>query len=128
MLAISRLVPAALVLAACLTVPAGHAAPPTDPAQRAALIGQPKALLVQPEGLRLTGPRSRQQVVVTGQYDDGSVRDLTALCDFRCESDVATVTAGGFLSPQQNGTTSLVVTAGPASVKVPLTVADLDKP
>ena len=102
MLALSRLVPAALrfgapfalVLAAGLTAPAAHAAPPTEPAQRTALIGQPKALLVQPEGLRLTGPRSRQQVVVTGQYDDGSVRDLTALCDFRCESDVAAVTAG----------------------------------
>jgi hypothetical protein len=133
MLAPSRRIPAALRLGATFAIilaadlPA-HAAPPADTAQRIAIIGQPKALLVQPEALRLTGPRSRQQVLVTGRYDDGSVRDLTALCEFRCESDVASVTATGFLSPKKNGTTSLVVTAGPASVKVPLTVAELDKP
>jgi Protein of unknown function (DUF1553)/Protein of unknown function (DUF1549) len=118
----------AFALALSFMPPATYAAPPADAAQRAALIGQPTALLVQPETLHLMGPRSRQQVVVTGRYSDGSVRDLTGLCQFKCESDAASVSADGFLAPLTNGMSSLVVKAGPASVKVPLTVADMDKP
>ena len=34
----------------------------------------------------------------------------------------------GFLIPRKNGTTSLVVKAGPASVTVPVTVVEMDKP
>ncbi len=118
----------ALLLVWDCATPAIDAAPPTEPAQRNALIGQPTALLVQPEALRLTGPRSRQQVVVTGKYADGSIRDLTAVSEFSCEADVASVVAGGFITPHKNGTTALVVKAGPVSLKVPLTVADVDKP
>ena len=109
-------------------VPVVQAVPPSEPSQRNALIGQPTALLVQPEALRLSGPRSRQQVVVTGKYADGSVRDLTTVCEFRCEADVASVTASGFITPHKNGMTALVVHAGPLSVKVSLSVVEMDKP
>jgi hypothetical protein len=104
------------------------AAPPTDASRRNALIGQPTALLVQPESLRLSGPRSYLQVIVTGKYADGSIRDLTPFCDFSCAGNVASVTAEGFLTPVANGATELQVKAGPASVSVPLTVVDMDKP
>ncbi len=115
----------ALLLAAAAVA---AAAVPADPAQRAQQIGQPTALLVQPETITLTGPRAVQQVVVTGKYADGSVRDLTPFCELSVEAaDVAAVTPSGFLTPKKTGATALVVKAGPASARAPITVADFDK-
>lgn len=62
----------------------GAAAVPADPDKQAAIIGQPTALLVQPETITLAGPRVRQQIIVTGRYADGSVRDLTPFCTLSC--------------------------------------------
>jgi hypothetical protein len=115
----------ALLLAA---LPAAAAAP-SELARRAAVIGQPAGLLVEPETLSLAGPRDGRQVVVTGRYADGGVRDLTALCDFACENAaVAAVDAGGFVTPRANGTTALLIKAGPLSTRVALAVKDFDKP
>src|SRR5438128_1907021 len=76
------------------------AALPTDPSAKAQLIGQPLSLLVQPETITLTGPRDRQQIIVTGRYGDGSVRDLTPFCDLDFETaEVAQAEDGGFLLP-----------------------------
>src|SRR5262249_45744983 len=101
---------ASVLLLAVTTAPA---ALPTDTAARAALIGQPASLHVQPESITLTGPRAVQQLVVTGQYADGSVRDLTPFCELTPEAaDLVAVEEGGFLVPRKSGTTTLVVTAG----------------
>src|SRR5438445_13545150 len=62
-----------------------RAAVPTKPAERAKLIGQPAALIVEPATLTLSGPRATQQLVVTGRYADGSLRDLTPLCDISAD-------------------------------------------
>ena len=58
-----------------------HAATPTDPAEKAKIIGQPQGLILHPATISLSGPRSTQQLVVTGKYADGSVRDLTAFVE-----------------------------------------------
>jgi hypothetical protein len=114
----------------CLTVVVGPAlaAVPTDPGKRTDLIGKPASLVVQPDNLTLTGPRDYRQLVVTGKYADGSLRDLTALCDITCEVDLATVEEGAFLLPKKNGAGNLVIKAGEQTVKVPLTVKDVEKP
>src|SRR4051794_6360776 len=79
-----------------------RAAVPADPASRAAFLGQPAALQVKPETILLNGPRAMQQVVVTGRYADGTIRDLTSFCDLSVEAaDVATVSATGFVQPQK---------------------------
>jgi hypothetical protein len=105
------------------------AAPPSDPAQRAALVGQPVALVVQPETVLLSGPRSRQQVVVSGRYADGTVRDLTPFCELACEAnDLVEIAADGHLTPRKNGSSALVARAGKQSVRVPVLVRDFDKP
>jgi hypothetical protein len=105
------------------------AACPTDPAARAQLVGQPTALQVQPPAIALQGPRAMQQVVVTAQYTDGSVRDLTPFCELAVEArDIVAVDATGFLVPNKTGTTALLVKAGNVAVRVPVTVADFDKP
>jgi hypothetical protein len=122
-----RLAFAAIIL--FLAVSTGQAGVPADPAARAPLVGQPTALQVQPEAITLNGPRAMQQIVVTGRYADGTVRDLTPFCDLRVEAaDVAAVSATGFVQPQKSGATGLLIKAGSLSARVLLTVADFDKP
>src|SRR4051794_4637295 len=84
----------ALVLVAVST--AAAAAPGDD--QPSSQIGQPVSLVVQPESIRLSGPRATQQIVVTGRYGDGGERDLTPFAVVTAEGlDVVTVRPGGFL-------------------------------
>ncbi|HEY7426508.1 MAG TPA: DUF1549 domain-containing protein [Gemmataceae bacterium] len=112
-------------LTACLTVlPVSAAAP-----DKAAVIGQPAALVVQPESITLSGRHARQQLIVTGHYSGGAVRDLTGLCELASETPaIAAVDETGFVTPRKNGGTALVVKAGGKNVRVPVTVKDLDKP
>ncbi len=117
----------ALLLLGVAVVPAG-AAVPDEPAARAKVVGQPTALLVQPQAITLTGIRAKQQVVISGKYADGSVRDLTAFAELSVEGGVASLYEGGYLMSKKNGTGALVVKAGGQTARVPLTVKDLEKP
>jgi hypothetical protein len=117
------------VLGLCLFTLSAPAANVPDASARAALIGQPAALLVEPATVTLTGPRARQQLVVTGKYADGSLRDLTSVCDFACDAkDLVAIDASGYVEPRKNGSSALVIWAGTMGVKVPLVVKDLDRP
>jgi hypothetical protein len=119
--------PFAAGIVLCLAA-AAPAAVPDDPQQRAALVGQPASIAVQPEAITLGGPRAYQQVVVTGKYADGSVRDLTPFCAFAVEAPDLADPAAGFIRPLKNGAGALLVTAGGQTARVPLTVKDFDKP
>lgn len=102
---------------------------PEKQAEKAACIGQPVSLVVQPETIRLAGPRAMRQVLVTGRYADGSERDLTSFCDFRVENPgLVKIGRVGFLQPQAAGETALVVQAGAQTAHVPVVVTDFDKP
>ena len=103
---------------------------PADPAVRAKLVGQPKALQVQPDKLTLNGPRATAQLVVTGSYADGTIRDLTHLADFVLEGTDPLIVIDGdrFISAQKNGTATLAIAAGGVTVKVPVAVQNVDKP
>ncbi len=105
------------------------AASPAEHADKAAIMGQPVSLQVQPENITLRGRHARQQLVVTGHYPGGLVRDLTTLCAISSESaEVAAVDETGYVTPKKNGQTALVVKAGGKTVRVPVMVTDLDKP
>jgi hypothetical protein len=104
------------------------AAVPTDPAARARFIGQPAALIVQPEAITLQGPRAMQQIVVSGRYADGTVRDLTPFCDLTFESTLAEIKAGGLIVPRKDGTTVLTAKAGGQTAHASVIVKDLAKP
>jgi hypothetical protein len=96
---------------------------PSNPAVRSQLIGQPVALAVQPESVTLAGLNARQQIIVTGRYPDGSLRDLTPFAELAIEkSGCVEVGSDGFLAPRKNGTATLVVNAGGESARVPITV------
>src|SRR5205814_427992 len=58
-----------------------------------------------------------------------SERDLTPFAVVSAESpDVVIVRPGGFLQPHKDGRTTLLVRAGPGTVRVPVVVADCGKP
>src|SRR5947208_701599 len=83
-----------------------------DAGNRPSLVGTPTRLEVFPPAVKLSGPRSRMQLVVTGHYADGSVRDLTRDSQFASTaSEVATI-EGSLLLPHQNGTAEIAVIAG----------------
>ena len=114
----------AMVLAA--TVPGRAADPGAE--EKAAVIGRPASLVVQPETIRLSGARAVQQILVTGRYADGGERDLTPFCALSAEdAGVVDVGRGGFLQGRKAGRTTLVVRAGPLTARIPV-VADFDKP
>src|SRR5437868_1829045 len=85
----------------------GHAlaGPPTT-ADKAKVVGQPISLEVQPPSITLIGPRSMQQLVVTGRYADGSVRDLTACVGIQAEGLVG-ISDEQVVLPLKSGTTNL---------------------
>jgi hypothetical protein len=98
-------------------------------AERAAVIGQPLGLSVQPETVRLSGPRAMQQLLVTGRYADGSERDLTPFCLLSAEvPGIVTIGHGGFLQPQKDGQTTLIVQAGSCTARVAVVVTGCDRP
>jgi hypothetical protein len=122
----SSLLGSALLLAVPVSV---QTAVPSDAERRAAAVGQPVGMVVQPEAITLVGSRSMQQIVVSGRYSDGSVRDLTPFCDMAAEAtDVVNVEPDGFIVPIKDGATTLVVKAGGQTTRVPLMVKDFAKP
>jgi len=112
-----------------LMVVQARAASPAEAAERATLVGQPVALQVQPESVTLCGRHAHQQLLVTGHYAEGFVRDLTAFCAMSSEStDVAVVEEGGFITPKKNGQTAIRIQAGGKTARVPVIVTGLDQP
>ncbi len=114
----------------CILTAAARAADvPTDPAARAKIVGEPKSLQVQPDKLTLNGPRATAQLVVTGVYADGTIRDLTHLADFKVEGDALVgIDADRFITPLKNGSATLAISAGGQIAKVPVVVQNLEKP
>ncbi|HEX4610581.1 MAG TPA: DUF1549 and DUF1553 domain-containing protein [Urbifossiella sp.] len=105
------------------------AAPPSDPADRAAVAGTPAAVEVFPANVTLTGVRDARQLVVTGRYVDATVRDLTVVTAVTVDNPaVVDVQDGLYLRPKANGSANLVLTAGGKQVRVPVTVTGMDQP
>ena len=116
------------LLTVALAAPA-IAAPPFAADERAAVAGQPAAIEVAPATVTLTGMHDARQLVITGKYADGTVRDLTALAEARVEqAGVIEVQEGAYLRPKKNGTATLVLSVGGKQARVPVTVTGLDAP
>ena len=104
------------------------AAVPNDPNGRQKVVGQPTRLEVLPALIALEGPRAAQQLVVTGRYADGTVRDLTPFSTFTAESADLIDCGNGFVRGKKNGAGNVVVAAGGQSAKIPVTVQKFDQP
>ncbi|QDV33738.1 DUF1549 and DUF1553 domain-containing protein [Tautonia plasticadhaerens] len=111
-----RTPPLALALAAAL------APLPLSPA--VVLGGETPALLtVEPAEVRLDGSRDEAQLIVTGYFDDGSVRDLTAVAEFTSPgAPVVEVYPGGLIRPASAGQARVVARVGTAEAAAAVTV------
>ncbi len=116
-----------VTLVAWITSPV-FAEVPTEPAKRTQLIGQPTALIVEPKAIQLNGPRATQQIVVTGKYADGTLRDLTMVADITVEGDALLLDAERFITAKKNGSANVVIKAGGQVAKIPATVQKFDLP
>jgi hypothetical protein len=105
------------------------AALPAKEAERTKVVGRPLSLVAQPSTVRLMGPHSMQQIVVSGRYTDGNVRDLTPFCNVSVESaGIVEVQENLFLVPHKNGVTALILKAGGQAIRVPISVSGFDQP
>jgi hypothetical protein len=94
----------------------------------AAVVGKPASLMVQPAAMTLAGPRANQQLVLTGKYADGTVRDLTPFATIRAEQPNLVTVEDAFVRPVKNGATALIIEVGGQTARVNVTVTDMDKP
>ncbi len=99
-----------------------------DGAAKPSNVGSPARLEVFPSAVKLTGPRSRMQLIVTGHYADGSVRDLTRDSQFAStEAEIAALD-GSVAVPHKDGKATIAVMAGGRAAVVPVEVTALEKP
>ena len=117
------------VLVLLLTfMPIVQAAPPVSPEDRATFIGAPTEVVISPNRVTLSGPRDVRQLVITGKYSDGTLRDLTPVVDAVPNvSDVVTIEEKLFIRGVKSGTATLTVKAGGKETKVVVTVEKLDE-
>ena len=60
----------------------------------------------------LSGRDSAQQLVITGKYDSGQVRDLTSKVQYRTEPEgIVAVATTGYVTPLKEGTAKVIVQA-----------------
>jgi hypothetical protein len=98
---------------------------PTDLDERGKVIGSPTELTVSATEVTLSGPRDVRQLVVAGQYSNGSSRDLTHFVNVEVSSPgIVDVGPGLFLRGMKDGTAKVTVTAGGKTATVNVTVKD----
>jgi hypothetical protein len=108
-------------------VPAAFALPPVE-GERKDLIGQPTGLQISPNTVTLTGVRDARQLVVTGQYANGQLRDLTPAVDVKVEpAGIVEVSDGLFLRGKKDGTAKLTITAGSQTATATITVSKISE-
>lgn len=107
-----------LFVLALLTLPSFSAA------QQASIVGL-EQLEVQPTELNLSGPRSSAQLVVSGKFADGIVRDLTRSAEYRASNQVTI--DHGFVTPVGNGSGSIEVRVGGKLQTIKLNIQRFDE-
>src|SRR5437868_11145679 len=80
-----------------------------DAAPDSQYAGTPTRVEIFPPAIRLVGPRSRMQVVVTGHYADGSVRDLTRVSQLASTSPDTVTIENAVALPHRDGPAQIAV-------------------
>lgn len=91
-------------------------------------IGRPVKIKLDPEQILLLGPRSRQQILVTGVYDDGQLRDLTGLVPLASTNPQVARLEGKIVMPVGNGECQIVAVVDQWAAMIPCSVRQFDKP
>jgi len=85
------------------------------------------SLTLLPPNPTLIGARAAQTLVVMATFGDGSVKDVTAQCQFRLSPPkVANVNQQGVVLPLANGTATLIAQFGKATARTQVTVKNFE--
>ena len=79
---------------------------------------------VYPASVELKSARSQVQLVVTGYFPDGEVRDITDVVRLKIEAPQFAEVVGSSLIPRADGQTQLKVVYGARQAQVQVTVPD----
>ncbi len=95
-------------------------------------LGDPGKLvslkIEQPHKLVIRGRDARQQLIVTGHYTSGQLRDLTAQATYSvAPSGVVRVDSSGFVMPQGNGTATVTATIQGIKATTQVEVTQIDE-
>lgn len=84
-------------------------------------------LSIEPDALVLVGAGARQQLLVTGHYRDGSVRDLTHVAEWRCDRADLLRLQEGIVCSLADGTAQLVAQVENQQATIKIEVRDATK-
>jgi hypothetical protein len=118
---------AASGVAVSASLPAEEKAPAAG-TRPAIVVGDPATITVVPEKIVLTGKRARQQVIVTGQYANNELRDLTLAAELASTSPQIVKVENGVILPVANGTAQVVAKISGKEAKTDVTVQGLEQP
>ena len=107
-----------LPLLALLVLPGGFAA-----AQEKLPDGAKVAKLeARPAAIKLTGPFTYAQILVTATLDTGETVDVTRVAKIEVPANLAAVSPNGLVRPTADGTGDIAVSLGDKSLRIPLSV------
>ncbi|MCS7046782.1 MAG: DUF1549 and DUF1553 domain-containing protein, partial [Gemmataceae bacterium] len=90
--------------------------------------GNLTSLTATPAKVVLAGAGQLQQLVISGQYANGGVRDLTRQASFRVlDSQLVGVTEHGLLTARSNGTTEVVAEVQGQAVRIEVAVHSAER-
>ena len=90
--------------------------------------GDLRSLSALSEKVLVRGTGQLQQLVITGHFANGGIRDLTRQAKYRAiDSQIVRIDAHGLLSAVKNGTTEVLAEFDGKSVKVFVTVENADR-
>ncbi|MFN7765766.1 MAG: DUF1553 domain-containing protein [Planctomycetaceae bacterium] len=119
---------AMLALSASLSV-AADGKPAASPASASGVVvGEPASLTMVPDKVTLAGRRSRQQVLATGNYANGEVRDLTTATEYVSNNPQVARIENGVIYPVANGTCQILAVVAGKAAKVDVTVQGMENP
>lgn len=93
------------------------------------VVGEPAEIAFESPSVELQGPRAFQQLLVTGRYADGEVRDLTRSVEYSvAEAGVAGVDAKGVVRPTGDGETQVVARVAGREASCAVSVRGFEQP
>ncbi|MDP7017479.1 MAG: DUF1549 and DUF1553 domain-containing protein [Pirellulaceae bacterium] len=111
-----------ILLTTCLALPASPVVAQEE--QASGPTAQLKRITLSPEQVVLAGARSSQGLRVTGEYADGTLRDVTSQCEFgTSDGAVADVSKEGTILPKANGAATITAKLRDLTASAPLSVA-----
>lgn len=94
----------------------------------AVVVGDPASITLVPDKIVLTGKRSRQQVIVTGQYANSELRDLTPAAELVSTAPNVIKIDRGVIYPLANGAAQLIAKISGKEARIDVTVNGLEQP